>query len=300
MLRLLAERPMHGYELITEFEERSGGRWRPSPGSVYPTLAQLEDEGLVRSVDDGGRKRFELTDAGRTWLDEHSDDDRRCRGSDGARGGRGDLRRLGGEIVGQLRQLGRFGTAGPTRAGAGDPRPAPARSCTRSWRLRRPTAVTSEGLLPDLRRRKPSDDRKPSDASGQSRRIRPATKSIERVTVAATKRSSFGARGTGPPPAAARRTACAPPRRLAACVVLTAWAWTMNAVVVSSRAWRCSASPAATRSVVPRSTASASADRRVPLVAPGPVGEEHAPQRQPHRVGMAEVGARASGRRWRR
>ena len=48
ILRLLAERPMHGYELIGELEERTGGRWRPSPGSVYPTLAQLEDEGLVR------------------------------------------------------------------------------------------------------------------------------------------------------------------------------------------------------------------------------------------------------------
>ena len=45
ILRLLAERPMHGYELITELEERTGGRWRPSPGSVYPALAQLEDEG---------------------------------------------------------------------------------------------------------------------------------------------------------------------------------------------------------------------------------------------------------------
>ncbi len=110
LLRLLAERPMHGYELITEFEERSGGRWRPSPGSVYPLLAQLEDEGLVRSFDDGGRRRFELTDDGQAWLDEHGDDT----GLPWERwspGGRGDLRRLGGEIFGQLRQLGRFGTA---------------------------------------------------------------------------------------------------------------------------------------------------------------------------------------------
>jgi DNA-binding PadR family transcriptional regulator len=100
---------MHGYELITEFEERSGGRWRPSPGSVYPMLAQLEDEGLVRSVDDDGRKRFELTDEGRAWLDEHGDE----HGMPWERwtpGGRGDLRRLGGEIVGQLRQLGRYGS----------------------------------------------------------------------------------------------------------------------------------------------------------------------------------------------
>lgn len=109
VLRLLSERPMHGYELISEFEERSGGRWRPSPGSVYPLLAQLEDEGLVRSIDDGGRKRFELTDEGRMWLAEHGSDT----GLPWERwspGGRGDLRRLGGEIVGQLRQLGRYGT----------------------------------------------------------------------------------------------------------------------------------------------------------------------------------------------
>ena len=109
LLRLLGERPMHGYELITEFEERSGGRWRPSPGSVYPLLAQLEDEGLVRSFDDGGRKPFELTDDGQAWLAEHGDDT----GLPWERwspGGRGDLRRLGGEIFGQLRQLGRFGT----------------------------------------------------------------------------------------------------------------------------------------------------------------------------------------------
>ena len=110
VLRLLAERPMHGYELITEFEERSGGRWRPSPGSVYPLLAQLEDEGLVRSVEDDGRRRYEVTDAGRSWLDEHGDDT----GLPWERwtpGGRGDLRRLGGEIYGQLRQIGRFGSA---------------------------------------------------------------------------------------------------------------------------------------------------------------------------------------------
>ena len=70
ILGLLAERPMHGYELITELEDRTRGRWRPSPGSIYPALAQLEDEGLVRSSDDDGRKRFELTDAGRERLAE--------------------------------------------------------------------------------------------------------------------------------------------------------------------------------------------------------------------------------------
>ena len=65
VLALLNERPMHGYEMITELESRTGGIWRPSPGSVYPTLQMLEDEGLIVSEEAGGRKRFTLTDAGR-------------------------------------------------------------------------------------------------------------------------------------------------------------------------------------------------------------------------------------------
>ena len=65
VLALLNERPMHGYEMITELESRTGGIWRPSPGSVYPTLQLLEDEGLIVSEEAGGRKRFTLTDAGR-------------------------------------------------------------------------------------------------------------------------------------------------------------------------------------------------------------------------------------------
>ena len=71
LLVLLDEEPRNGYGLMQEIEERSGGVWRPSPGSVYPALAQLEDEGLVRSVEHDGRKSFELTDAGRAHVDEH-------------------------------------------------------------------------------------------------------------------------------------------------------------------------------------------------------------------------------------
>jgi DNA-binding PadR family transcriptional regulator len=70
-LLLLAEEPRNGYGLMQELEERSAGVWRPSPGSVYPALAQLEDEGLVRSVEHEGRKSFELTDAGRAHVEEH-------------------------------------------------------------------------------------------------------------------------------------------------------------------------------------------------------------------------------------
>ena len=56
---------MHGYQIITELSERSGGIWRPSPGSVYPTLQQLQDEGLVTGSEQDGRRTFSLTDAGR-------------------------------------------------------------------------------------------------------------------------------------------------------------------------------------------------------------------------------------------
>jgi DNA-binding PadR family transcriptional regulator len=65
VLALLIERPMHGYEMIQELDQRTGGIWRPSPGSIYPTLQLLEDEGLIVSESSEGRKRFTLTDAGR-------------------------------------------------------------------------------------------------------------------------------------------------------------------------------------------------------------------------------------------
>jgi DNA-binding PadR family transcriptional regulator len=72
LLRLLGEESRNGYQLMQTIEERSGGRWRPSPGSVYPTLAQLEDEGLVRSTEAEGARRFEITDAGREHLESRS------------------------------------------------------------------------------------------------------------------------------------------------------------------------------------------------------------------------------------
>ncbi|MEU9638067.1 PadR family transcriptional regulator [Streptomyces tendae] len=70
ILALLKDRPMHGYEMIQEIAERSGGAWKPSPGSVYPTLQLLEDEGLIASESEGGKKLFALTDAGRTAAEE--------------------------------------------------------------------------------------------------------------------------------------------------------------------------------------------------------------------------------------
>jgi DNA-binding PadR family transcriptional regulator len=65
ILALLDDRPMHGYEMIQELEERTGGRWRPSAGSIYPTLQLLEDEGLVSAEEVDGKRVFSLTDAGR-------------------------------------------------------------------------------------------------------------------------------------------------------------------------------------------------------------------------------------------
>jgi len=73
ILTLLGEKPMHGYEMIQELEERSGGRWRPSAGSIYPTLQLLEDEGLVRAQEVEGKRVFDLTDAGRERLAERGE-----------------------------------------------------------------------------------------------------------------------------------------------------------------------------------------------------------------------------------
>jgi DNA-binding PadR family transcriptional regulator len=69
LLLLLAEEPMHGYQLMQAITERTSGAWRPSPGAVYPTLSQLEDEGLIGTVAQGGRKLATLTDAGQAYLD---------------------------------------------------------------------------------------------------------------------------------------------------------------------------------------------------------------------------------------
>ncbi len=65
ILALLAEQPLNGYQIIQALAERTEGAWRPSPGAVYPALAQLEDEGLIRADESAGQKAFQLTDAGR-------------------------------------------------------------------------------------------------------------------------------------------------------------------------------------------------------------------------------------------
>ena len=73
ILRLLEEKPRHGYEIIKELESRSGGAYSPSPGTVYPTLTMLEDMGYARAVpEEGGKKIYEITDEGKKHLAENS------------------------------------------------------------------------------------------------------------------------------------------------------------------------------------------------------------------------------------
>ncbi len=71
---MLKDEPMNGYQLISQIAERSGGAWKPSPGSVYPTIQQLEDEGLVEADDERGRRTLRLTEEGRRYVEERADE----------------------------------------------------------------------------------------------------------------------------------------------------------------------------------------------------------------------------------
>ena len=73
ILRMVSRKPMHGYEVMQALEEESGGAYKPSPGSVYPTLQMLEDEGYVRAREEEGKKIYEVTDEGRRYLEENGD-----------------------------------------------------------------------------------------------------------------------------------------------------------------------------------------------------------------------------------
>jgi DNA-binding PadR family transcriptional regulator len=72
ILDLLKDQPRHGYDIIRALEERSHGFYSPSPGSVYPTLQLLEDQGYVTSTEQDGKKVYAITDAGRAFLSEQS------------------------------------------------------------------------------------------------------------------------------------------------------------------------------------------------------------------------------------
>lgn len=73
ILRLLKEKPRHGYEIIKALEERMGGCYTPSPGTVYPTLQLLEDQGYVRAVESEGKRVYHITPEGEAFLEEHRD-----------------------------------------------------------------------------------------------------------------------------------------------------------------------------------------------------------------------------------
>ena len=110
VLLLLAEEPMHGYQLMRAVADRSGGRWTPSPGAIYPTIAQLEDEGLVSVTADAGRKLVALTDAGREHLAAHHESwpDPFAGFPDAET--EPDLHRLIGQLHGAVREVARTGT----------------------------------------------------------------------------------------------------------------------------------------------------------------------------------------------
>jgi len=116
-LLLLAEGPLNGYQIMQEIERRSDGVWRPSPGSVYPALAQLVDEGLISSEEQGDRRSYVLTDAGRAHLEERPDThaapwEQMADAGEGGPGALfGEMRRLGMAVG----QIGHFGDPGQIR-----------------------------------------------------------------------------------------------------------------------------------------------------------------------------------------
>ena len=111
VLTLLAEKPMHGYQIIQEIDERSGGSWKPSPGSVYPTLQLLTDEGLVVAEESNGRKTYALTDEGRQVADAASEESAPWESQTSRESARGALPRAGVELAQAVAQVGRSGSS---------------------------------------------------------------------------------------------------------------------------------------------------------------------------------------------
>jgi len=111
VLRVLADEPMHGYQIIQEIAGRSGGTWNPSAGSVYPTLQLLADEGLIVAKETGGKKVFSLTEAGTTAVADLADEpapwDVAAASSDLS--GYAALREAGGRLAAAVLQIGKSG-----------------------------------------------------------------------------------------------------------------------------------------------------------------------------------------------
>jgi DNA-binding PadR family transcriptional regulator len=114
ILELLKDKPRHGYEIIREIEERSGGFYSPSPGAVYPTLQALEDQDFVSSATDEGKRVYSITEAGLTYLEGHKEQARGHRerwaaacgsGPHGeGHAGRGEMREMIGDVVRGIRR----------------------------------------------------------------------------------------------------------------------------------------------------------------------------------------------------
>jgi DNA-binding PadR family transcriptional regulator len=112
VLTLLAEKPMHGYQIIQEIEERSGGAWKPSPGSVYPTLQLLADEGLIAAKEAGGRKTYSLTAEGTKQAEATTDQSAPWEAQSASHGGRTTaLPKAGIDLAQAVSQVGRAGSA---------------------------------------------------------------------------------------------------------------------------------------------------------------------------------------------
>ena len=116
ILALLTERPMHGYQIIQEIGERTSGVWRPSPGSIYPALQQLEDEGLVEIEKSEGRKVARLTEAGRTSAGERRQELEGIfkEATGGVDEGMFELRNLSGQVFGAAMHVAFEGTSSQT------------------------------------------------------------------------------------------------------------------------------------------------------------------------------------------
>ena len=114
ILDVLAVEPMNGYQIIQQIAERSGGAWKPSPGSVYPTVQQLEDEGLVEAHDGEGRRLLRLSEEGRQYVEEHPDElaaTWRPFDEAGEEEGSGDLKPVIGQVMGAVWQVVVSGTS---------------------------------------------------------------------------------------------------------------------------------------------------------------------------------------------
>jgi DNA-binding PadR family transcriptional regulator len=117
IIALLAEEPMHGYQIITELIERSDGHWRPSPGSVYPTLQAMEDQGLVTASQSEGRRVFSLTEEGKAVAEAAGDGPAPWEGAArGANRSLVDLRSLMVEVAAATMQVGRNGSESQVKA----------------------------------------------------------------------------------------------------------------------------------------------------------------------------------------